>query len=597
MRRPEAEGLVAIAWHAAESQWLNAGGTAMHITGTPEALMKASREAFAVRQAAAALDAMSLQVQQELRMLNATDGERQATTAPLIRAPAARKLVEDDTSDGCELQGELVRSRVVPGRPLTVAEPGEARAPDGTLRLFVPSVLSSHECALLLAGGVVAMAGAFSRCGQTTLGVSPALAARMRPSLELAGAVPMLYRTLERVRRLVASRFGTPLDGLSVSDATLTRCVISILLPRPLACKRAHARTVVDSLRRQRCPVCRRLLPFDHDAAADPGNAAAEPELELARATGSLDVGQLRGDRFVYSRPHIDQVSVQEYEYSALLYLTPQGEGGAFDGGTLVFHDEREDVLVRPRQGMLVSFTSGSANLHAVNPVTGGQRFALTMWFTTRPDPSAPSDPAHSAMHAWARDEADAIAAGLTPPLPPPPPHVPSDGVPAGTDCRALLLSRDADLASAALCSLPANDPLCQGLLLAHARGGKQLQTTLALGLSLPVTDAHCAPSRAVAARTTAAADGDAEVGRAGGNPAPATLKGRMAAYTALLTTLRRAQAAHGECGSKRPFAAPDRPARAGATDGFDVFDGAPSPPNAVPMAESAPDDGFDVFD
>lgn len=44
---------------------------------------------------------------------------------------------------------------------------------------------------------------------------------------------------------------------------------------------------------------------------------------------------------------------------------------------------------------------------------------------------------------------------------------------------------REASLASAALCSLPANDPLCQALLLSHARGGKQLVHTLKLGLRL----------------------------------------------------------------------------------------------------------------
>ena len=44
-----------------------------------------------------------------------------------------------------------------------------------------------------------------------------------------------------------------------------------------------------------------------------------------------LDVGVLRGDHFSYHRPHIDQVSVREYEYSALLYLARHGED--FDGG------------------------------------------------------------------------------------------------------------------------------------------------------------------------------------------------------------------------------------------------------------------------
>ena len=43
-------------------------------------------------------------------------------------------------------------------------------------------------------------------------------------------------------------------------------------------------------------------------------------------------MGVLRGDHFSYHRPHIDQVSVREYEYSALLYLARHGED--FDGGS-----------------------------------------------------------------------------------------------------------------------------------------------------------------------------------------------------------------------------------------------------------------------
>ena len=75
----------------------------------------------------------------------------------------------------------------------------------------------------------MAMAGAFSRCGQTTLGLSPALAGRLAcapPSA--AGAsipdmLPFFYRTVERVRRRVATAFAAPLEALRLSDATLTR--------------------------------------------------------------------------------------------------------------------------------------------------------------------------------------------------------------------------------------------------------------------------------------------------------------------------------------------------------------------------------------
>ena len=98
-------------------------------------------------------------------------------------------------------------------------------------------------------------------------------------------------------------------------------------------------------------------------------------------------------------------MSVDEYEYSALLYLSEHhmaytdgvGKGNTadgcasadsggqadFGGGRLVFHDEDVDRVVLPEPGLLVCFASGAPNLHAVEKVTDGQRFALTMWFTT----------------------------------------------------------------------------------------------------------------------------------------------------------------------------------------------------------------------
>jgi len=44
-------------------------------------------------------------------------------------------------------------------------------------------------------------------------------------------------------------------------------------------------------------------------------------------------------------------VSVEEYEYSALLYLTEIGVD--FDGGSLVFHDAEKDCHVSPSPGAL----------------------------------------------------------------------------------------------------------------------------------------------------------------------------------------------------------------------------------------------------
>ena len=63
----------------------------------------------------------------------------------------------------------------------------------------------------------------------------------------------------------------------------------------------------------------------------------------------------------------------------------------------------RCDLVVLPEPGTLVAFESGSANLHAVERVTTGTRFALTMWFTRRKaSPADATDPTHAAMLQWA---------------------------------------------------------------------------------------------------------------------------------------------------------------------------------------------------
>ena len=95
-------------------------------------------------------------------------------------------------------------------------------------------------------------------------------------------------------------------------------------------------------------------------------------------------------------------------------------------------HDPECDVVLLPEPGTLVTFDSGNANLHCVERVSRGSRFALTMWFTSAPPP-ADLDPAHRAMLEWAKDTvaaaeaaaaaaaSPAIAANGTPASPPTP--------------------------------------------------------------------------------------------------------------------------------------------------------------------------------
>ena len=717
---------------ASEAQWERAGGHALLTAEHSRALAKESRSAFAVLQSAAAMDHAAAALRKQLCETNNSGSEsppaqpRTSVLPPIHAMPTC----EDDVSDGSDLQGSLIARNIRAGKETVRVPAGDGGdsasqlAPDGSARLIAHDVLSPAEIDTVIAGGLVAMAGAFSRCGQTTLGISPALGGRMLGTAggahgsstvggpggspaghgaDPAAALPLLYRAVERARRRVSEFFGAALDDLRVSDATLTR-----------------------------------LQPV-----AD-GSAAGEAALEAATCAGALDVGLLRRDQFVYWRPHIDQVqgeracgegsvrvgrgarvwggeracgvevwsacgvevwsacgievwsawceervvcssatphpprprvptieaprsapppldqcpphsqlvdrfplptprqvSVHEYEFSALLYLTrhaaedeaetvAEGEGAAaaagplsaaaadFRGGRLVFHDPDYDRLIHPQPGMLVAFTSGAANLHAVERVTHGTRLALTMWFTRRhaSGAEAAADPTHAALQRWAveaegRAAADALGAagaassegaaaaeaaaaaaaangepfgGGLPPLPPYP--------------RAKLPSRDEALISAALCSLPANDPLGRALLLAHARGGtpQLLSETMAHGTGLPIDSSHAAPSLAPPSTASATAPPPQAYGEQApslvGVPAP--LHARAAVLEALLTTLHRARHERAgqppdaavAAGRKQPrTSTPPPPAAAGegcvaqaqgaggASDAFSVFD------------------------
>ncbi len=110
----------------------------------------------------------------------------------------------------------------------------------------------------------------------------------------------------------------------------------------------------------------------------------------------------------------VDQVNVSTYEFSSLLYLntvamterdarSPAAVAGPapdvassgnsfegalpteidsqFHGAWFAFNDEDCDRLVAPRAGRLLAFTSGFENLHQVQPIQNGNRFALSVWF------------------------------------------------------------------------------------------------------------------------------------------------------------------------------------------------------------------------
>ena len=95
-----------------------------------------------------------------------------------------------------------------------------------------------------------------------------------------------------------------------------------------------------------------------------------------------------------YYHPHADGLNTDHYHYSVLLYLSHFGED--FTGGRLRFYSREPrpggggpegggssgDVIIEPRVGRLVMFTSGAENWHRVEPVRAGERFVLSVWLT-----------------------------------------------------------------------------------------------------------------------------------------------------------------------------------------------------------------------
>jgi len=71
------------------------------------------------------------------------------------------------------------------------------------------------------------------------------------------------------------------------------------------------------------------------------------------------------------------------FVYTALLYLSEFGED--FQGGEFVFIDKGKNQTIIPHPGLLSFFTSGSENVHCVQKVTQGIRYAWTVAFSCDP--------------------------------------------------------------------------------------------------------------------------------------------------------------------------------------------------------------------
>ncbi|XP_031569024.1 2-oxoglutarate and iron-dependent oxygenase domain-containing protein 3-like [Actinia tenebrosa] len=81
-----------------------------------------------------------------------------------------------------------------------------------------------------------------------------------------------------------------------------------------------------------------------------------------------------------YWHQHVDKKTYGSFYYTSLLYLSDYSRN--FTGGRFVFVDKASNHTVEPKTGRLSFFTSGSENVHFVEKVTKGTRFAITISFT-----------------------------------------------------------------------------------------------------------------------------------------------------------------------------------------------------------------------
>ena len=87
-----------------------------------------------------------------------------------------------------------------------------------------------------------------------------------------------------------------------------------------------------------------------------------------------------------YWNLHVDEYNVETYEHTTLLYLSDHGSD--FTGGRFVFYDgDGVDRYLEPSAGTVICFRGDATNLHAVEKVSSGCRFALTALFHETSDP------------------------------------------------------------------------------------------------------------------------------------------------------------------------------------------------------------------
>uniref|UniRef100_A0A8D0BPN0 procollagen-proline 3-dioxygenase n=1 Tax=Salvator merianae TaxID=96440 RepID=A0A8D0BPN0_SALMN len=250
-------------------------------------------------------------------------------------------LVEEKTKESTDMS-KLVRE----GGPLLydgLSVVMNSKLLNGSQRVVVDGVLSEEECrALQRLTNAAATAGDGYRGktsphtpSETFFGVTVLKALKLGQE----GRVPMqsaylYYNVTEKVRRVIESYFR---------------------LEVPLHFSYSHL-------------VCRTAIDEKQEERTDPSHPV------------HVDNCILNAEALVCVK---EPPAYTFRDYSAILYLNGDFEGGAFyftelDATTVT-------AEVQPHCGRAVGFSSGSENPHGVKAVTKGQRCAIALWFTLDP--------------------------------------------------------------------------------------------------------------------------------------------------------------------------------------------------------------------
>lgn len=99
-----------------------------------------------------------------------------------------------------------------------------------------------------------------------------------------------------------------------------------------------------------------------------------------------IDNGTAKTIHDEYWHPHVDKETYSSFHYTSLLYLSDYQRD--FQGGRFIFVDENKSEnktlysSIEPKRGRVSVFTSGAENLHHIEKVEEGVRYAITISFT-----------------------------------------------------------------------------------------------------------------------------------------------------------------------------------------------------------------------